>query len=96
MFINQITMLLTVILLVGAIAYIKLPISLFPAGFDPPFLYVWVSYRSSNPSEVEEQIARPLEQQFRTVRHLKDVYSFSESDGAGFDDDHQCDGGDDQ
>lgn len=80
----SIMMIFCAILLVGALAYIKLPISLFPAGFDPPFLWVWVSYRSSNPSEVEEQIARPMEQQFRTVRHLKDVYSFSESDGAGF------------
>ncbi|MFH1861800.1 MAG: efflux RND transporter permease subunit, partial [bacterium] len=72
------------ILVVGAIAYIKLPISLFPAGFDPPFLWVWVSYRTSNPAEIEEQITRPVEEQLRTVRHLKDVYSNSRSDGAGF------------
>lgn len=80
----SILMLFCAVLMVGAIAYIKLPISLFPAGFDPPFLWVWMSYRSSNPSEVEEQITRPLEQQFRTVRNLKDVYSFSRSGGAGF------------
>ena len=77
-------MIFCALLLVGAIAYVKLPITLFPSGFDPPFLWVWVSYRTSNPTEIEEQITRPLEQQFRTVRHLNEVHSFSRSNGAGF------------
>ncbi|TKJ40456.1 hypothetical protein CEE37_09075 [candidate division LCP-89 bacterium B3_LCP] len=80
----SILMIFCAVLMVGAISYHKLPISLFPAGFDPPFLWVWVSYRTSNPSEVEEQITRPMEQQFRTVRHLEEIYSFSRSNGAGF------------
>ena len=79
-----ILMIFCAILGVGAISYYKLPIALFPAGFDPPFLWVWVSYRTSNPAEVEAQITRPLEEQLRTVRNLKEVYSNSRSNGAGF------------
>lgn len=80
----SVLMIFSALLLVGIIAYIKLPITLLPYGFDPPFLWVWVSYRTSNPTEIEEQIARPLEEQLRTVRQLKNVYSFSGTDGAGF------------
>ncbi|MBU0518302.1 efflux RND transporter permease subunit [bacterium] len=80
----SILMIFCALLLVGAIAYVKLPIPLMPSGFDPPFLYVWVSYRYSNPAEIEEQITRPFEEQLRTVRHLKDIYSSSESNGGGF------------
>jgi len=74
----SILMIFCALLLVGAIAYIKLPITLMPSGFDPPFLWVWVSYRYSNPAEIEEQITRPFEEQLRTVRHLKDMYSQSQ------------------
>ncbi len=80
----SILMIFCAILMVGAISYVKLPITLMPSGFDPPFLFVWVTYRTSNPAEIEEQITRPLEQQLRTVRHLEEVYSWSESNGAGF------------
>ena len=47
-------MIFCALLLVGAIACVKLPITLMPSGFDPPFLWVWVSYRYANPAEIEE------------------------------------------
>ena len=71
----SVLMIFCALLLVGAIAYIKLPITLFPSGFDPPFLWVWVSYRTSNPTEIEEQITRPLEQPFDDERWADEIRS---------------------
>ncbi len=80
----SVLMIFCAILMVGGISYYKLPITLMPSGFDPPFLFVWVSYRTSNPAEIEKQITIPMEQQLRTVRNLDEVYCWSESNGAGF------------
>ncbi|RJP77271.1 MAG: efflux RND transporter permease subunit [Candidatus Zixiibacteriota bacterium] len=80
----SVLMIALAVLAVGAIAYSRLPVSLLPGGFDPPYLWVWVSYRTSNPAEVEEQITRPMEEQLRTVRNLKEVNARSGSNGASF------------
>jgi len=72
---------LIAIIVVGVVAYYQIPIELLPSGFSPPYLGVWVPYRDANPREVEEQIARPVEEQVRTIPGVKRVESYSGSNG---------------
>ncbi len=72
---------LVAIIVVGVVAYFQIPIELLPSGFSPPYLGVWVPYRDANPREVEEQIARPVEEQVRTIPGVKRVESYSGSNG---------------
>ena len=46
-----------------------------PSGFENPYLWVWIPYPNANPQEVEEQIARPVEEQVRTISGIKNVNS---------------------
>ena len=72
---------LLAILVIGFIAFQQIPIELLPTGFRAPYLGVWVPYRNANPKEIEEQIARPVEEEVRTINGVKQVRSFSHSDG---------------
>jgi HAE1 family hydrophobic/amphiphilic exporter-1 len=72
---------LLAILVIGFIAFKQIPIELLPTGFRAPYLGVWVPYRNANPKEIEEQIARPVEEEVRTINGVKQVRSFSHTDG---------------
>lgn len=72
---------LAAIIVVGAIAYLRIPTELLPSGFEAPFMGVWVPYTNANPEEVEEQIARPVEEQLRTISGIENVESYSHSNG---------------
>ncbi len=74
-------MIFLALLVVGYISYTTIPVELFPQGFVPPFLGVWISYRGSNPKEIEDQITRPAEEQLRTVRGIREMYSYSSQNG---------------
>ena len=74
-------MIFLALLVTGTISYKLIPVELFPQGFSPPYLGVWVTYRTSNPQEIEDQITKPAEEQFRTVRGLKEISSYSSSNG---------------
>ena len=52
-----------------------------PAGFTPPFLGVWAPYPNSNPQEVEEQIAKPIEEQIQTISGVRRIVTNSSSNG---------------
>ncbi|MCP4723809.1 MAG: efflux RND transporter permease subunit [bacterium] len=75
-------MVLSAILVVGIIAYSKIKLELFPPGYTPPFLQVYVPYRNANPQEIEEQITRPVEEILQTVRNMSEISSQSGTDGA--------------
>ena len=74
-------MTLTALMVVGYIAFTQISVELMPEGFTPPFLGVWVPYPNSNPSEVEEQIAKPIEEQVRTISGVDMVTTNSGSNG---------------
>ncbi len=74
-------MTLLALLVVGYISFSQISVELFPAGFTPPFLGVWVPYPNSNPQEVEEQIAKPVEAQIQTISGVKDIDSNSSANG---------------
>ncbi len=71
----------TALLVIGYIAFSQIAVELMPAGFSPPFLGVWVPYPNSNPREVEEQIAKPVEEQIRTISGVDMVNTNSSSNG---------------
>ena len=76
-----VVMTLFAILVVGYIAYTQIATELFPKGFVPPYLGVWIPYREANPKEVEDQIARPTEEMLQTVSGVKQINSYSHSNG---------------
>ena len=78
-----VTMCLVALLVVGIVAYFRVPVKLFPSGFTPAFLYIGVGYNHSNasPQEAEQQIARPLEELLRTVKGVKRIRTYSGSYG---------------
>ncbi|RMF58373.1 MAG: efflux RND transporter permease subunit, partial [Calditrichaeota bacterium] len=77
-----ITMLLLALLVVGFISYTQIPVEMMPTGFNPPFLGVYVPYRNANPKEIEQQIAKPMEEQIRTIPGISEVTTRSFSSGA--------------
>lgn len=69
------------LLVVGYIAYSQIPLELFPSGYQNPWMGVWVPYRNTNPWEVEDRIAKPVEETLRTVRGIKNMRSYSQNRG---------------
>jgi len=80
---RPVTVLMTLLalLVVGYISFTQISVELMPAGFSPPFLGVWTPYPNSNPQEVEEQIAKPIEAQVRTISGVDMVRTSSSSNG---------------
>jgi len=69
------------LLVVGYIAYTRIPVDLLPGGYTPPYLSMYVPYGSANPAEVEQQITLPLEGVLRTMSGIKEIYTNSSSGG---------------
>ena len=80
---RPVTVLMTLLalLVVGYISFTQISVELMPAGFSPPFLGVYTPYPNSNPQEVEEQIAKPIEAQVRTISGVDMVRTSSSSNG---------------
>jgi HAE1 family hydrophobic/amphiphilic exporter-1 len=80
---RPVTVLMTLLalLVVGFIAYKQIAVELMPAGFANPSLGVWTPYPNSNPEEVEQLIARPIEEIVRTIKGVKRVYTNSSKNG---------------
>ena len=76
-----VVMVLVALLVVGYIAYTRIPISLFPEGMEGDGLGVWVSYPNASPVEVEEKIARPVEEMVGTISRVKEIRSWSSPRG---------------
>jgi hydrophobic/amphiphilic exporter-1 (mainly G- bacteria), HAE1 family len=76
-----VAMCLIALLAIGAVAYARIPVQLFPSGFTPSFLFVRVGLRNASPREVEQQIAKPLEESLSTVRGVKRIRTRSSGGG---------------
>ncbi|MCX5801828.1 MAG: efflux RND transporter permease subunit [Candidatus Eisenbacteria bacterium] len=66
---------------IGVISITRLPLAFLP-DVDFPQLNVYVPYPNAIPSQVQEEITRPLEEALSTMGHLKKIYSSSASDGS--------------
>lgn len=72
-----VSMSLITLLVVGTIAYLRIPIALFPDDMEDPRLYIGVSYPNSNPTDTEEKITRKIEEGLGTVPGVKRIDSTS-------------------
>ena len=74
-------MLLASVLLVGAIAVVRLPLAWLPE-IDAPFIGVEVTYPNSHPRQVEKEITKPIEEALATLSGVKKMTTTSRADGA--------------
>jgi len=75
---------LAALLVLGAMAYLRIPVQLLPEGLTMPFLLVHINYWNATPREVEEQIAKPVEEVLGTVHNVKKMVSKSAPNYARF------------
>ncbi len=74
-------MISAVVVLLGAIAFVKLPVDLLP-DITYPSITVRVGYGGVGPAEIEELIVRPLEQSLAAVPGLEQINSTA-AEGSG-------------
>jgi len=73
------------LIVMGLLAYARIPLQLLPSGFAEPEVKIWVSNSGSSARENEEQIARVIEEQLRTLTGIEELESWSDSDSVFFD-----------
>lgn len=79
------TLMLTVsIMVLGLVAWFRIPVELVPSGFSPPFLYVEVPTLRSAPRDIEQRVAEPFEAALRLVKGVERVETRIGSNSAGF------------
>jgi len=76
-------MLLVSVLVIGGIAVTRLPLAYLPE-VDAPEINVVIPYPNSNPTQVEKEVAKPVEEVLSTLPGLKNLRSSSSADGADF------------
>ena len=74
-------MLFLSMLVLGAIAWNKIPVQLFPSGFDPPFLWIFLSYPNASPSENLDRIGIPVEDALWTIEGIKKIRTRARTNG---------------
>ena len=69
------------LIVLGAVSITRLPLEFFPQK-DLPFVGVFVPYPNAVPSQVEWEIARPIEEVLATLGDIKQFFSESQSEYA--------------
>ena len=77
----SVVMVLVGFLVVGYIAYTRIAIGLFPNGLEEDWLGVWIPYPNASPMEVEQKIARKVEEAVATIPGVKRVRTRSNRGG---------------
>ncbi len=70
-------MILLSLMVVGFIAFRRIPVALFPEGMESSSLWVSVPYPNATPRDVEEKIIRKIEEHVATVPKVKKISSSS-------------------
>ncbi|MFC4409412.1 efflux RND transporter permease subunit [Chungangia koreensis] len=65
------------VLILGAVSFIKIPVTLIPE-LNPPVAVVVTSYPGASPEEVSEKVTKPLEASLSTLPGLKRMQSSSQ------------------
>jgi HAE1 family hydrophobic/amphiphilic exporter-1 len=71
------------VLVVGVACYLAIPLQLMPDGITSPGLQVFLSNPGASAQENEEEVARVLEEQFRTLPGIESIQSNSSPDTVG-------------
>ena len=61
------------LILMGTIAWEKIPVEMMPGRFSLNQMWVWIPYKDSTPRETERQIVRPMEEHLSTAPGLKEM-----------------------
>ena len=77
-------MLVLALLVIGGIAWNRIPLQLMPSGFEEARLNVWVSYPNATPIETDEKVVTPLSAQLSTISGIRKIYSSARDEGAYF------------
>jgi len=72
----MVSMIFLILIILGVISFVLLPIDLFP-DVDLPVVMVVAGYEGAGPSEIENMIAKPLENALAATKNLKNIYSYS-------------------
>jgi len=59
------------VVVVGIISYREIPIQMLPSGFTQPSINVWIPNPGASARENEEKVARPVEEQLRTLPGIR-------------------------
>ncbi len=76
-------MILISILVLGGIAFARLPLAYLPE-VDVPFIGVQVPYPNSDPTQIEKEIIKPVEEMLSTLSGVKKLHSSATADEAQF------------
>lgn len=72
-------MILICIIVIGGIALVRLPLAFLPK-VDFPFIVINIPYPNSNPTQIEREIAKPVEEVLATLSGVKSMSSTSTAD----------------
>src|ERR1051325_2762735 len=70
-------MILCTIIVVGFMSFRRIPLALYPDGYEDSQLYIGVSYPNASARDTEEKITRKIEDIIGTVPNVKKIYSYS-------------------
>ncbi len=71
-----VTMCLVALLVVGAVAYTRIPIQAFASGLEGRTLWVWIPTQRNTPTkEKDQQIARPKVAYLQTVKGIQRIWT---------------------
>ena len=76
-------MMLISIMVIGGIAMARLPLAFLPT-VDVPFIGIVVPYPNSNPTQIEKEIIKPVEEALSTLSGVKRLRSTASADNAEF------------
>ncbi len=76
-------MLLISVLVVGAIAFARLPLAYLPE-VDVPFIGIQIPFPNSDPMQVEKELIKPVEEVLSTLSGVKKLHSSASADEAQF------------
>ena len=72
------------LLVLGSIAWFRVPLQLMPSGFEQRSLFLRIPNPGSTPHETDAQVIRPVYAQLSTIPGIKSLRSDASSDMAGF------------
>lgn len=71
------------LMVIGVISYLRIPVQMMPDGIVEPGLQVFAIHPGSSAEENEEQVARLLEEELRTIAGISELRSTSSDDRVG-------------
>ena len=77
-------MTLSLALLIGLVAYQRMPLQLLPDGFSPPFIWVAIPTLAASPEENELLVAKPIEDALSTLSEIDRLRTFIRTNNVGF------------